>query len=68
MKATKYALRKGNQFLNASDSFKSPALYHKDTVRFDTEDAALDKAVALGLHLDSIDVMGLQVRETSTPS
>ncbi len=68
MKATKYALRKGNQFLNASDSFKSPALYHKDTVRFDTEDAALDKAVALGLHLDSIDVMGLQVRGTSTPS
>lgn len=63
MKDTKYALRKRNQFLNAADEFKSPALYHKDTVRFDTEDAALDKAVALGLHLDTIDVMALQVRE-----
>lgn len=67
MKSTKYALRKGNQFLNAADEFKSPALYHKDTVRFDTEDAALDKAVALGLHLDTIDVMGLQVREPTAP-
>ncbi len=63
MKTTKYALRKGNQFLNGADAFKAPALYHKDTVRFDTEDAALDKAVALGLHLDTIDVMQLQVRE-----
>ncbi|NBR00775.1 MAG: hypothetical protein EBT79_07460 [Actinobacteria bacterium] len=67
MKSTKYALRKGNQFLNTADEFKSPALYHKDTVRFDTEDAALDKAVALGLHLDTIDVMGLQVREPTAP-
>ena len=63
MKITKYALKKGNQFLNDTDAFKSPALYHKDTVRFDTEDAALDKAVALGLHLDSIDVMHLKIRE-----
>jgi hypothetical protein len=63
VKETKYALKKGNQFLNASDAFKSPALYHKDTVRFDTEAAALDKAVALGLHLDTIDVVRLQVKE-----
>lgn len=63
MKSTKYALKKGNQFLNGADAFKSPALYHKDTVQFDTEDAALDKAVALGLHLDTIDVLALQVRE-----
>jgi hypothetical protein len=63
VKETKYALKKGNQFLNASDAFKSPALYHKDTVRFDTEEAALDKAVALGLHLDTIDVVRLQVKE-----
>ncbi len=67
MKETKYALKKGNQFLNAADAFKSPALYHKDTVRFDTEDAALDKAVALGLHLDTIDVLKLQVREPTAP-
>jgi len=63
VKSTKYALKKGNQFLNGADAFKSPALYHKDTVQFDTEDAALDKAVALGLHLDTIDVLALQVRE-----
>lgn len=62
MKVEKFALRKGNLFLNSSDEFKSPALYHKDTVRFDTEDAALDKAVTLGLHLDSIGVMRLRVR------
>ncbi len=62
MKVEKYALKKGNQFLNGADLFKSPALYHADTVRFDTKDAALDKAVALGLHLDSIDVIRLQVR------
>jgi hypothetical protein len=67
VKETKYALKKGNQFLNAADAFKSPALYHKDTVRFDTEDAALDKAVALGLHLDTIDVLKLQVREPTAP-
>ncbi len=67
MKETKYALKKGNQFLNAADAFKAPALYHKDTVRFDTEDAALDKAVALGIHLDTIDVLKLQVREPTAP-
>jgi hypothetical protein len=62
VKVEKYALKKGNLFLNCADAFKSPALYHADTVRFDTEDAALDKAVALGLHLDSIDVIRLSVR------
>jgi len=67
VKSTKYALKKGNQFLNGADAFKSPALYHKDTVQFDTEDAALDKAVALGLHLDTIDVLSLQVREPAAP-
>ena len=56
MNTEKFALRKGNQFLDASDEFKSPALFHKDTARFDTEDAALDKAVALGLDLDAVDV------------
>jgi hypothetical protein len=35
-------------------------------VRFDTEDAALDKAVALGLHLDDIDVMRMQVKEPAS--
>ena len=61
MKAEKFAIRKGNLFLNASDEFKSPAMYHKDTVRFDTEDAALDKAVALGLNLDSLKVHRFKV-------
>lgn len=60
MKVEKFALRKNNQFLNAADEFKSPALFHKDTVRFDTEDAALDKAVALGLNLDVIKVVQLR--------
>jgi hypothetical protein len=67
VKATKYALKKGNQFLNAADAFKAPALYHKDTVQFPTEDAALDQAEALGLHLDSIKVMRVQVREPTAP-
>lgn len=61
MKVEKFAVRKGNQFLNSADVFKSPALYHKDTVRFDTEDAALDKAVALGLNLDQVKVIHLKV-------
>ncbi len=46
----------------ATDEFKSPALYHKDTVRFDTEEAALDKAVALGLNLDNLKVHRLKFR------
>lgn len=66
MKVEKFALKAGNRFLNAADLFRSPALYHGDTVRFDTEDAALDKAVALGLHLDDIDVMRMQVKEPAS--
>ena len=62
MKAEKFALRKGNLFLNGSDEFKSPALFHKDTVRFDTEEAALDKAVALGLDLDAIKVVRIRAQ------
>lgn len=53
----KYGIRKGNQFLDSSDIFRSPSLFHKDTVIFDSEDLALDKAESLGLHLDSIDVV-----------
>ena len=52
-----FALAKGNQFLDKSDAFKSPALYHANTVNFDTENAALDKAESLGLHLDTIRVV-----------
>jgi len=63
MSTEKFALRKGNQFLNASDEFESPALYHADTVRFDTEESALDKAVALGLQLDSVKSIRIKTRE-----
>lgn len=66
MRVEKFALRQGNQFLTAADEFKSPALYHADTVRFDTEDAALDKGTALGLHLDRIKVIRLRVALTGT--
>lgn len=66
MKTEKFALRRGNQFLTAADEFKAPALYHADTVRFDTDEAALDKAVALGLHLDQIKVIRLRVTPTGT--
>lgn len=52
-----FALSKGNQFLDKSDAFKSPALFHANTVDFPSEDAALDKAEALGLHLDTIRVV-----------
>lgn len=62
MKNEKFAVRKGNLFLNGLDEFKSPALFHKDTVRFDTEEAALDKAVALGLDLDAIKVVRIQAK------
>ncbi len=65
MKVEKFALRKNNQFLNGSDEFKSPALFHKDTVRFDSEDDALDKAVALGLDLDSLKVHSFKVSQES---
>ena len=66
MNTEKFALRKGNQFLDASDEFKSPALYHASTVRFDTEDAALDQAEALGLHLDQVKVVRLRIDTADT--
>ena len=37
--------------------FKAPAARHESAVQFATEDAALDQAEALGLHLDTIRVM-----------
>lgn len=63
MKNEKFAVRKGNLFLNGLDEFKSPALFHKDTARFDTKDAALDKAVALGLDLDNLKVHSLKISQ-----
>lgn len=58
----KYALSKGNQFLDKDDLFKSPALFHANTMLFDSEDLALDKAEALGLHLDTVKVMRRPVK------
>jgi hypothetical protein len=52
-----YVLRKDNQFFDKNGEFKAPAARHESAVQFATEDAALDQAEALGLHLDTIRVM-----------
>jgi len=50
----KYFLQKGNRFLAQGDVFTAPAMGDEKAIQFDTEDAALDKAEALGLDLDLI--------------
>ena len=52
-----FVLRKDNQFFDTNGKFKAPAARHPDAVQFATEDAALDQAEALGLHLDTVRVM-----------
>lgn len=51
-----FFLRKDNKFLNKSDVFAAPAFGHESAQPFDTEDAALDKAEAMGLDLDAVSV------------
>jgi hypothetical protein len=51
-----FFLQKGNKFLDKSDAFLAPAMGHEFAQPFDTEDAALDKAEAMGLDLDAVDV------------
>ena len=58
-----YFLQKNNQFLNKSDAFKAPALRHPDAKPFESEAAALDKAEAMGLDLDSIYVVKAKKKE-----
>ncbi len=58
-----YFLQKRNLFLDKTDTFKAPALRHPDAKPFDTEAAALDKAEAMGLNLDSIYVVKAKKRE-----
>jgi hypothetical protein len=61
-----FVLRKDNQFFDKDGKFKAPAARHESAVRFATEDAALDQAEALGLHLDRIKVVRLRVAPTGT--
>lgn len=58
-----FVLKKGNKFYDVNDTFKSPAGTDKDTFRFDSEDAALDKAEAKGIHLDDIEVKSFSKRD-----
>ena len=51
-----FVLRKDNQFFDKNGKFKAPAARHESAVQFATEDAALDQAEALGLHLDLVKV------------
>lgn len=55
-----FVLRKDNQFFDKDGKFKAPAARHPDVMQFATEDAALDQAEALGLHLDKIRVMSVR--------
>ena len=63
MKKQFFALKKVNKFYDVNDTFKSPAGRNKDTFQFDSEDAALDKAEALGIHLDDIEVKSFSKRD-----
>ena len=60
---TKFYLRKGNKYITESDTFTAPAFGHESAKAFDTEDAALDKAEALGIDLDRVTVVEAKVRE-----
>ena len=63
MKKQFFVLKKGNKFYDVNDTFKSPAGRNNDTFQFDSEDAALDKAEALGIHLDDIEVKSFSKRD-----
>jgi hypothetical protein len=52
----KVCIQKGNRYLCADDTFSSRSRNCETTALFDSEDAALDKAEALGLDLDRIHV------------
>ena len=55
----KFALRQGTKFLSVNDEFKVKTTSDKETATFDSEDAALDKAEALGIDLDRIKVIDI---------
>lgn len=63
MRVQSYGLSKGNKFFSVTEDFTSPALYHPSTMRFASEEAALDKAVALGVHLDRVNTHKIYTRE-----
>ena len=56
-----FFLQKGNRFFDG-EGFGAPSLHFSTAVVFATEDAALDKAEELGLHLDSIKVVATKKR------
>lgn len=62
----KYYLQRDNKFLTAVDTFSAKTMGDETAVQFDSEDAALDKAVALGIHLDKINVRKRKQREPRT--
>lgn len=53
-----FIMGKNNKFLDPQDAFTLPN--HRGSVAFDTQDAALDKAEALGVHLDNVDIIRLR--------
>lgn len=57
MNGEKFALMKGNKFLSNEGDFTSPGRFHESTKQFESEDAALDAAVAKGIHLDFVKVL-----------
>jgi hypothetical protein len=61
--AKKFYLQKGNRYLATGDTFTAPTMGDEKAVAFDSEDAALDKAEALGLDLDRIYVTKRTVEE-----
>ncbi len=52
-----FFLLKSNKFLDLNDQFKAIGMSDRSLQPFETKDAALDKAEALGLDLDSISVI-----------
>lgn len=63
-----FFIRKGNKFLGADDQFSLPTIYgfrdkHAPAVEFASEDAAVAKAIALGVALDQIKVVCTPKRE-----
>lgn len=63
-----FFIRKGNKFLGADDQFSLPTIYgfrdkHAPAVEFASEEAAVAKAIALGVALDQIKVVCTPKRE-----
>lgn len=63
-----FFIRKGNKFLGADDQFSLPTIYgfrdkHAPAVEFVSEDAAVAKALVLGVPLDRIKVVCTPKRE-----